>query len=74
MSHAATVPSIAKAAIGPNKGAVGAAAGIAAAVVVAGMAAAAEAAEEAEATATASVTEAGLSPEMLANSCMAAYI
>ena len=71
MSHAATVPSIAKAAIGPNKGAVGAAAGIAAAVVVAGMAAAEE---EAEATATASVTEAGLSPEMLANSCMAAYI
>jgi hypothetical protein len=47
-----------------------AAAGIAA-VAVAGMAAAVGAAV---ATATASVTEADRNPEMLANSCMAAYI
>jgi hypothetical protein len=71
LSHAATVRSIAKAAISPNKGAVGAADEIAVAVVVAAIAAAVGAAE---ATVTANVTEAARSPEMLANSCMAAYI
>ncbi len=70
MSPAATVPSIAKAAIGPNKAAAQAAAGIAV-EAVAGIAAVVGVAG---ATATASVTKAAHSPAMLANSCMAAYI
>jgi hypothetical protein len=72
LSHAATVQSIAKAAIGPSKGAVEAAAEIAVAAEVAAVMAAAV--EAAGVTATASATEACRSPEMLANSCMAAYI